>query len=93
MNQENKEMLAKVGKVNVVKPDDWDTNPLYEKTYESESLETSYDVEEMCKHINQTKDTELIEREYIVIKTKSGNAVCLDGNTSEDDLALWRSRV
>ena len=85
--------MNEVKRIKVTKLDDWDTNLLYEKTYETEPTETIFDVEEMVKHINQIKDTTLTEREYIVIKDKRGNAMCLDGDTSEDELALWRNRT
>lgn len=35
----------------VTKPDDWDTNPLYKKTYEVEPPKVVYNEEELLEHI------------------------------------------
>ena len=45
--------MIEVKRKEVTKPDDWDTNPLYEKTYETEPLEVIYNEEELNEHIKQ----------------------------------------
>jgi len=47
--------------VSVSKPDDWDTNPLYQKTYKTEPSKANYNEKELIEHINQNKQDKLNE--------------------------------